>query len=254
MECSAVLRFRVGACVWLLIGCTIAPTVLAAESNLDPTTGDIKIAVVGRMSGGNVPFGYQMRRGADMAVRYLNAKGGVLGRRVKLIVEDDATDPKQAISVAKKLASQGVKFVAGHLNSGASIQASAVYAEHGILRITPYSPNPALTENAHKKGWRNVFRVYTRDDTHGIAVGRFLAENFKTKKIAILHDRTAFGNGLAYKAREILRKAGVVEAVYQAYTPRQREYSALMSQLGSAGSLMHDVPAARDVALGVVVG
>ena len=170
-----------------------------------------------------------------MAVRYLNAKGGVLGRRVKLIVEDDATDPKQAISVAKKLASQGVKFVAGHLNSGASIQASAVYAEHGILQITPYSPNPALTENAHKKGWRNVFRVYTRDETHGIAVGRFLAENFKTKKIAILHDRTAFGNGLAYKAREILRKAGVVEAVYQAYTPRQREYSALMSQLGSAG-------------------
>ena len=196
---------------------------------------DITIAVVGPITGQYASFGEQMKRGAELAVKDLNAKGGVNGQKVKLVVGDDACDPKQAVAVANKLVSQGVTFIAGHFCSGSSIPASAVYAENGVLQITPASTNPALTEAAAKKGWVNVHRVCGRDDAQGIVAGKFLATAFKGKKVAILHDKTAYGKGLADETRKNMEKAGLKAAMYEAYTAGEKDYSALVSKMKAAG-------------------
>ncbi|MGH7090208.1 MAG: ABC transporter substrate-binding protein [Stellaceae bacterium] len=106
---------------------------------------DIPIAVVGPITGEDAAFGVQMKRGAEMAVKDINAKGGVLGKKLHLEVGDDACDPKQAVAVANQMVNDNVALVVGHFCSGASIPASAVYAENGILMITRYFKNSVVT-------------------------------------------------------------------------------------------------------------
>ena len=161
------------------------------------SAADVKIAVVGPMTGQYASFGQQMKAGAEQAVADINAAGGVKvgGAMVKLnlTVGDDACDPKQAVAVAGKLAAGKVQFVAGHFCSGSSIPASKVYAEEGIIQISPASTNPKLTD---ERAGPNVYRVCGRDDQQGSVAGKYLATKFKGKKIAIIHDKTAYGKGL----------------------------------------------------------
>ena len=146
-----------------------------------------------------------VQRGAEMAVEDLNAKGGVLGQRVELIVGDDFCDPDQAVALARKLVSDGVVFVAGHWCSHSSIPASKVYEEAEILMITPGSASAKLTD----EGGPNVFRVYGRDDRQGAMVGDYLAEHWAGKEIAILDDGTTWGAGVANGVRRRLHERGV---------------------------------------------
>ncbi len=192
---------------------------------------DIIIAVAGPMTGQYASFGEQMRRGAEMAVADLNAKGGVMGQKLQLKIGDDACDPKQAVAVANKFASEKVVFVAGHFCSGSSIPASKVYTEEGILQISPASTNPKLTE----EGGPNVFRVCGRDDQQGAVAGDYLAAKFKGKKIAIIHDKTAYGKGLADETKKQMNKRGKKETMYEAYTAGEKDYSALVSKMKNAG-------------------
>jgi branched-chain amino acid transport system substrate-binding protein len=196
---------------------------------------DIKIATVGPMTGQYASFGEQMKRGLEKVVKDMNAAGGVLGQKLVASIEDDACDPKQAVAAANKLVSEGVALVAGHFCSGSSIPASAVYAEEGVLQISPASTNPALTEDAAAKGWVNVNRVCGRDDAQGIVAGKFLAQAYKGKKVAILHDKTAYGKGLADETKKNLNAAGVKEAMYEAYTAGEKDYSALISKMKAEG-------------------
>ena len=191
---------------------------------------EILIATAGPMTGQYASFGEQMKRGAEMAVADINAKGGMLGQKLKLTVGDDACDPKQAVAVANKFVSEGVKFVAGHFCSGSSIPASQVYTEEDILQISPASTNPKLTD----EGGPNVFRVCGRDDQQGMVAGTFLADTYKGKNIAILHDKTAYGKGLADETKKQLNKMGVKEAMYEAYTAGEKDYSALVSKMKNA--------------------
>ena len=137
--------------------------------------------------------GERYQRGAAMAVEDLNAKGGVLGQSVELIVGDDFCDADQAVALARKLVSDGVVFVAGHWCSHASIPASKVYEEAGILQIAPGSASAKLTD----EGGPNVFRVCGRDDRQGAKVADYLAEHWADKGIAILDDGTTWGAGIA---------------------------------------------------------
>ena len=166
-----------------------------------------------------------------MAVADLNAAGGVLGQQLELIIGDDACDPKQAVAVANKMVSDGVAFMAGHFCSGSSIPASKVYEEEGILQISPASTNPKLTD----EGGDNVFRVCGRDDQQGIVAGNLLADMFGAKKIAILHDKTAYGKGLADETRKRLHNRGVTEAMYEAYTAGEKDYTAIVSKMKATG-------------------
>ena len=192
---------------------------------------DITIATAGPMTGQYASFGEQMRRGAEMAVRDINAAGGVLGQKLRLEVGDDACDPKQAVAVANEMASKGVKLMAGHFCSGSSIPASNVYSEEDVLQISPASTNPKLTE----RGLDNVFRVCGRDDQQGLVAGNFLADKFGSRKIAIIHDKTAYGKGLADETRKTLNGRGVTETLYEAYTAGEKDYTALVSKLKRNG-------------------
>jgi branched-chain amino acid transport system substrate-binding protein len=196
-----------------------------------PVQAQIQIATAGPITGEYASFGNQLKAGAEQAVADINAKGGVLGQQLVLSVGDDACDPKQAVSVANGFAAKKVVFVAGHFCSSSSIPASKVYAEEGILQITPASTNPAFTD---KGGW-NTFRTCGRDDQQGEVAGNYLAKEFKDHKIAILHDNTAYGKGLADETKKNMNKAGKKETMYQAYVPGEKDYSALVSRMKSEG-------------------
>jgi branched-chain amino acid transport system substrate-binding protein len=188
---------------------------------------DLTVAVAGPMTGGESAFGRQMKNGADMAVADLNAAGGVLGKKLALDVEDDACDPKQARSVAEKIGSAKIPFVAGHYCSSSSIPASEAYADSNVLQITPASTNPLFTE---RKLW-NVARVCGRDDQQGAVAAAFIAKNYKGKNIAILNDKTTYGKGLADETKKSLNKAGVTEKLYESYNKGDKDFNAIVSRL-----------------------
>jgi len=191
---------------------------------------EVLIGVAGPMTGTNGWFGEQMERGTALAVADINAKGGVLGEQMQLVTVDDFCDPEQAVAAATKLVSDGVIFVVGHFCSGASIPASEVYEAAGVLMITPASTNPLLTE----LGRANVFRVQNRDDAAGTMIGNYLADHWSDRKIAILHDDTTFGRGIAEFTKEQLNRRGLSEAIYQAYVPGGNNYTAEIAELQAA--------------------
>lgn len=191
---------------------------------------EIVIATAGPMTGQYASFGAQMKAGAEQAVADINAAGGINGEELVLEVGDDACDPKQAVAVANQMVGKGVVFMAGHFCSGSSIPASQVYAEEGIIQITPASTNPKFTDERPGPG---VYRVCGRDDQQGQVAGTTLATEFGDKNIAIIHDKTAYGKGLADATKAVMNAAGKDEAVYEAYTAGEKDYTALVSKLKS---------------------
>src|SRR5262245_31323343 len=188
---------------------------------------DITVGVAGPMTGGEATFGRQLRNGAEQAVADINAAGGVLGKKLKLEVGDDACDPKQARSVGEKFAGMKVPVVVGHYCSSASIPASEAYEEGGVLQITPASTNPTFTE----RGKWNTFRVCGRDDRQGSVAGQYIAKNYKGKNVAIINDKTTYGKGLADETQKALNKAGVTEKMFESYTKGDKDFNAIVSRL-----------------------
>jgi branched-chain amino acid transport system substrate-binding protein len=209
----------------------VAAAALAGLGMVSPALAQIKIASAGPMTGEYATFGTQLKNGAEMAVADINAKGGVLGKKLELEIGDDACDPKQAVSIANKFADDGVVFVAGHFCSSSSIPASKVYTENNILQITPASTNPKFTD----EGSWNTFRTCGRDDQQGEMDGNWLAKNMKDVKIAVLDDNTTYGKGIADETKKNLNKSGKQEDMYQAYVPGEADYTALVSRMKQAG-------------------
>ncbi len=168
----------------------------------------ITIGIAGPMTGDQAKMGMDFKNGSVLAVQEWNSRGGVLGKRIELIVSDDQHDPKQAVAVANKMVNQGVTGVIGHFNSSCSIPASDVYNRAGIPMITPGSTNPQLTE----RGYRNVFRVCGRDDQQGKVGARYVTEVMRARRVAVLHDKTTYGQGLADEFKRFL--GGGIEVVY----------------------------------------
>ena len=209
----------------------VAAFAAAALTASAARAAEIVVATAGPITGQYASFGEQMKRGAELAVADINAAGGVLGKTLKLEVGDDACVPEQARSVAEDLVSKGVVFVAGHFCSSSSIPASEVYAENNVLQMTPASTNPALTEGAAEKGWKHVFRTCGRDDAQGLVAGKFLAEKYKGKNVAIIHDKTTYGKGIADETKKALNAAGLQEAMYEAINQGDKDFSALISKM-----------------------
>ena len=187
----------------------------------------IKLGVAGPITGPNAAFGAQLKNGAEQAVEDINAKGGVMGQKIAIQIGDDASDPKQGVSLANKFAADGVKWVVGHFNSGVSIPASEVYQESGMIQITPASTNPKFTE---RNLW-NTFRTCGRDDQQGAVAGAYLASHFKGKKVAIIHDKTPYGKGLADETQKAMEAKGLKAAMYEGINTGEKDYSALVSKL-----------------------
>jgi branched-chain amino acid transport system substrate-binding protein len=192
-----------------------------------PAHAQVKLAVAGPITGPSATFGAMLKNGVEQAVEDINASGGILGQRLQLSLGDDVSRPEQGVSVANKFVGDGVKFVIGHFNSGVSIPASEVYAESGILQITPASTNPRFTE----RGLWNVFRTCGRDDQQGAVAAKFIAEKFKDKRIVILHDKTPYGKGLADETQKAMNAAGVKEVLYEGINPGERDYTAVVTKM-----------------------
>jgi branched-chain amino acid transport system substrate-binding protein len=188
---------------------------------------DITIAVAGPMTGGESAFGRQMKNGAEQAVTDLNASGGVLGKKLALDVEDDACDPKQARSVAEKIAGAKIPFVAGHYCSSSSIPASEAYADGNVLQITPASTATKFTDS---KLW-NVARVCGRDDQQGPAAAAYILKAYAGKNVAILNDKTSYGKGLADEVKKALNAAGFTEKMFESYNKGDKDFNAIVSRL-----------------------
>jgi branched-chain amino acid transport system substrate-binding protein len=188
---------------------------------------DITVAAAGPMTGGQATFGRQMRNGAEQAVADINAAGGVLGRKLKLEIGDDACDPKQARSVAEKLSGMKVAVVFGHYCSSSSIPASDAYLDGNILQITPASTNPTFTD---RNMW-NTFRTCGRDDQQGAFAAAYIAKAYKGKNVAIINDKTTYGKGLADQTKKALNGLGVKEKLNESYNMGDKDFTALVSKL-----------------------
>src|SRR5882762_3202604 len=168
-------------------------------------TAQVKLAVGGPITGPSAATGAQMKNGVDQAAADVNAAGGIMGQKIAVSYGDDVSDPKQGVSVANKFSADGVKFVVGHFNSGVTMPASEVYQENGMYVITPAATNPKITE----RGMWNVFRTCGRDDQQGQVAGKYILDSFKGKKIAIVHDKTTYGQGLADETRKTMANGGI---------------------------------------------
>ena len=197
---------------------------------------DIRIAVVGSMTGPLAESGDEDKRGAELAAKDINAAGGVNGRRIVLSIEDDACDPKQAVSLANHVVGEQIALVDGHSCSNASIPASPVYAEYGVLMMTPSSVNSKLTDNAFAKGWPTIMRLYARDDAQGRMLGAWMADKYRNKKIAFVHDKSPYGKSLADQVKANLNAAGVKEILYEGINPGEKDYSAIVGKLKAIGT------------------
>ena len=192
---------------------------------------DLTIAVAGPITGPVATIGEQVKRGAETAAAAINDAGGVLGRKIKILVEDDACDPKQAVAVANLIVGQQIKFVDGHVCSGSAIPASEVYAENNVLAMSPSATNPVLTE----RGMATILRDFPRDDAQGAFIAPWIAKHYGDKKIGILHDKAAYGKGLATVVKDTLNKLGVQEVIFEGINPGEKDYSAIVSKLKTAG-------------------
>jgi branched-chain amino acid transport system substrate-binding protein len=193
---------------------------------------DVTIGVAGPITGANASFGAQLTEGVAQAAEDFNRSGGILGQRVVIQQGDDVSDPKQGVSVANKFVGEGVRFVVGHFNSGVTIPASEVYADNGVLMITPSATNPKVTE---RKLW-DVFRTCGRDDQQGRLWADLALGKLRDAKIAIVHDKTTYGQGLADAAKGFMNAGGKKEVLYEGVNAGEKDYSAIVSKIKASGA------------------
>jgi len=199
---------------------------LLAACEKKPKT--IPIGVAGPISGAYAKFGEQLTRGAEAAVKAVNDAGGIAGTPLELIKGDDACDPKQARAVANKLVNDGVYAVVGHFCSSSTIPATEVYDEANILAITPASTNPRVTD----RGLRAVLRICGRDDQQGNVAADYIATQLKAKRVAIIHDKDTYGQGLADATRARLNeKHSITEVLYEGITRGDKDFNSLITKL-----------------------
>ena len=191
---------------------------------------DLSVAIAGPMTGQYASAGDQIKKGAEMAIADINAKGGVLGQKLVLEVGDDACDPKQAVAVANQMVNKKIVFMHGHWCSSSTIPASDVYAESNIPMAT-VSTNPKVTD----RGLKNIFAIAGRDDQQGMVAGSYLADRFKGKKIAVVDDKSAYGKGLADEIAKTMEAKKVKPALRESITAGEKDYSGLITKLKSAG-------------------
>ncbi|HQU05123.1 MAG TPA: branched-chain amino acid ABC transporter substrate-binding protein, partial [Acidocella sp.] len=211
--------------------CTAATLALGFTVAAAPAQAQIKVGVAGPLTGSNAAFGVQLKSGFDQAIADINAKGGVLGKQLVPVVQDDACDPKQAVTAANQLVSAGVVVVDGHFCSASSIPASKVYSDSGILEISPGSTNPKYTDD----GTPFTFRTCGRDDQQGKVAAQYIAKHFKGLKVAVLDDNSTYGKGIADQVRLNLAKLGVPITYNTSYTAGDKDYSALISRMKQDG-------------------
>ena len=209
---------------------TLAAAVLSLSTGLAMAQSVVTIAHVGPTSGAIAHLGKDNENGAIMAVEELNAAGVTIGGQkvtLKLMTEDDAADPKQGTAVAQKLADAKVAGVIGHLNSGTSIPASKIYSDAGIPQISPSATNPKYT----RQGFKTTFRVVADDTQLGGTLGKYAVKTLKGKAIAVIDDRTAYGQGVAEEFSKAVVAAGGTIVAKEFTTDKATDFNAILTTI-----------------------
>lgn len=225
------------AAATLVVACgkkqeAVAPTepMAAPAAAPAPETMVVKIGHVGPTSGAIAHLGKDNENGARMAVEELNAAGVVIdGKKVtiELMAEDDAADPKQGTAVAQKLVDAKVSGVVGHLNSGTTIPASKIYSDAGIPQISPSATNPLYT----RQGFKTAFRLVADDTQLGGALGKYAVGTLKAKNVAVIDDRTAYGQGVAEEFAKAVEAAGGKVVAKEFTTDKATDFNSILTTI-----------------------
>ncbi len=209
----------------------IAVAALAGASSFAMAADTIKIALAGPVTGPVAQYGDMQFIGAKMAIEQINKAGGVNGSQLEGVVFDDACDPKQAVAVANRIVNQEIQFVVGHLCSSSTQPASDIYEDEGILMVTAASTSPEITT----RGYELVFRTIGLDSLQGPTAGKYIAEQVKPNKVAVIHDKQQYGEGIATAVRDVLTEAGIDVPVFEGVTAGDKDFSALIAKLRQEG-------------------
>lgn len=205
----------------LLAGCVALAMSHAALAK------DIKVAIVGAMSGPVAQYGDMQFAGATQAIEDINAKGGINGDKLVAVKYDDACDPKQAVAVANKVINDGIRYVIGHLCSSSTQPASDIYEDEGVLMITPAATAPDLTS----RGYQLIMRTTGLDSDQGPTAAKYVLSEIKPQRIAIVHDKQQYGEGLARSVQDSLKKAGANIVMFEGITAGDKDFSKLVARL-----------------------
>ena len=199
-----------------------------------PAETTIKIGHVAPLTGGIAHLGKDNENGARLAVDEINAAGGVKAGdktfKLELLAEDDKADPKEGTLAAQKIVDGGAVAVVGHLNSGTSIPASKIYSDASVTQISPSATNPKLTE----QGFKTTFRVVANDNQQGGVLANFAAGEMKAKTIAIIDDRTAYGQGLADVVEKVAKEKGLKVVAREFTNDKATDFNAILTKVRAA--------------------
>ncbi|WP_207062344.1 branched-chain amino acid ABC transporter substrate-binding protein [Motiliproteus sp. SC1-56] len=199
----------------------------AALMGATAAQAEIKIALAGPVTGPVAQYGDMQFTGAKMAIEQINKAGGVNGEMLEAVVYDDACEPKQATAVANKIVNDGIQLVVGHLCSSSTEPASDIYEDEGIMMVTAASTSPTITE----KGYQLIFRTIGLDSLQGPFAANFIINDIKPERVAIIHDKQQYGEGLATSVKDELDKAGVNVVMFEGVTSGDKDFSALIGKL-----------------------
>ena len=223
------LSFFLSLAVVVVIGAALVGCGKGGGSSAPAT---IKVGLAAVQSGSDAQIGATMLYGSQIAIDEWNAKGGVLGRQIESVSLDDEGNPQKANTVAHNLVDDGVIAVLGHLNSNCTIPASIVYNDAKILQITPGSTNPKYTE----QGFPYAFRICGRDDQQGPTAATYMHDVLKLTKIAILHNKTAYGEGLATEVKKTFESLGGTVTMFQGIGTDENDFSSNISVIQGSGA------------------
>lgn len=209
---------------------TLAAGLTTSAMAADP----IKIGVAGAHSGDLASYGLPTVKAAELVVKDINAKGGINGAQIELLVEDDVCKPEVATSTATKLVSAGASVVIGHICSGATKAALPIYKDAGVIVMSPSATNPDLTQSGD---YPNFYRTIASDDAQARTEVDFATDVLGVKKIAVLHDKGDYGKGLAEFAKKFIESEGKAEVVlYEGVTPGAIDYGAVVQKIKRSGA------------------
>ena len=226
MKRIALIRWSLLGWLTLFVSLALTGAGLAADT--------IKLGIAGAHSGDLASYGLPSVKAAELVVKDINARGGILGKKVELLIEDDACKPEMATNTATKLVSKKVDIVMGHICSGATKAALGIYNDARIIVISPSATNPELTQSGQ---YPNFFRTIASDDTQAKLEVDFAMNRLKVKTIAVLHDKGDYGKGLAEYARKFAAATKNVKVVlYEGITPGAVDYSAIVQKIKQSGA------------------
>ncbi len=214
--------------------CMAAAALVISASSMAVAKDTIKFGVAGAHSGELASYGIPSINAAKLVIDQVNAKGGINGKMIELLAEDDVCKPEVATNTATKLISEGVDVVLGHICSGATKAALPLYNNAGILVMSPSATNPGLTQSGD---YPNFFRTIAPDDAQAMVDVEFAINKLGYTKIAVLHDKGDYGKGFAEFVKKFIEESGKAEVVlFEGITPGQPDYSAVLNKVERKGA------------------